>query len=230
MAKLPAHPTPPATPPPAVDAAPRASVRTAWWLFGPPIAVAAMHFVLRTLAEAWPPLHALTPVKVADGLGAPDTTQALWQDIGWPLLGLAVGVMIVALSRRYLRQRGATAFRRLALPLWAGACGVAALGLLTAHLNLALREPLPDVEATVLRARLAMPSQRGPGGLQLVLLWPGIDAPRRGLLEGAHARTLLPGRTVTVQRVGGAFWGEYLAGIAELPAPASAPAEVAQAR
>lgn len=215
-ASAPAHPQP-------AEPTPRSSVRTAWWLFGPPIALAALHFVLRTLAEAWPPLHALTPVQVMDGPEPPDALAALMQSLGWPLLAMVVGIAIVTLTRRRLRKSGALTLRRMALPLWAALCAVAAVGLLANHLNLALREPLPDVEATVLNARLQMPSPRGPGGLHLVLLWQGLQKPQRGLLEGEGLRTLLPGRTVTVQRVRGAFWGEYLSGIAELNSPADTP-------
>ena len=214
MAKLPAAP-----PPAPADGAP-ASARTAWWIFGPPIVVAGLYQLLRTMAEAWPALHRLRAAPVVDAGAEPDALTALWQATGWPILAMALAVAVVALSRRRLRAFGSAGLRRLALPLWVALCGLAGVALLINHLNLAWREPLPEVEATVLRARLEMPSTRGPGGLQLVLAWPGAEGPQRGLLEGENLHTLLPGRTVPVQRVAGHFWGEYLSGVADMGPPA----------
>jgi hypothetical protein len=209
--------------PPTPDtAASSASVRTAWWVFGPPFVVVALHRWLQTRTEAWPPLHALKAVEVMNSTGNADALAQLWKTTGWPLLFLTLAVVAVVLSRHRLRRLGAAGLRRWLLPLWVLLCGVGAAGLLANHLNLAWRQPLPDVQATVLQARLQMPSQRGPGGLQLVLAWSGVDAPRRGLLEGENLRTLLPGRTVTVQRVRGAWWGEYLSGIPESGQPGDA--------
>lgn len=195
-----------------------------WWLFAPPFLVAALHQWLGTRAEAWPSLHALKAVPVMNQPGSTGgiTDDVLWQSASGPLLLMVIGITAVVLGRRHLRRIDTASLRRWALPVWAALCGLGAAGVVVNHLNLAWRASLPDVQATVLQARLQTPNPRSPGGLKLVLIWPGSGAPQRGLLEGEHLRTLLPGRTVTVQRVRGAWWGEYLSGIAELGSPTDA--------
>jgi len=204
-------------------AAERASTRMAQLVFGPPVAVLLLRFLLNTLAERLPSVQPLSAVQVlGDGSMALDeaTGSLVWQATMPLLLALAIAAGLLLALWLAVRVWG---WRRVApklLALWLAACVLAAAGLALRYLNHAALQAQPEAAATVVEARPYPSSERGPGGAMTVLTLAGdAAAPRRVLLEGADPRALSPGHPLRLQLAQGRFWGEYVTGSDAPPAP-----------
>lgn len=186
-----------------------AGVRAAWLLFAPPVAALALRWWLRTRAGLDPaPWQALR----AAGEQALTPGQLMWQ-ASQPLL-IAVGALVLpaalawALVRRFGWRRVQPAAAVAWVVLWIAVAGAAGLQ----HLNRLAGQPLPAQLATVLQARAQPPSERGPGGAEVLLRIPGFDAPQSVLLEQAEASVLPPGTRLQLALARGRFSGRYVTG------------------
>ncbi|MCL1961179.1 MAG: hypothetical protein FWG56_05275 [Desulfovibrionaceae bacterium] len=195
-------------PPETNQTAGRASTRTAWLVFAPPIAVLLLRFFLDTLAESLPGAQPLGAAQVVDD----DVSAVMWQAAMPVLLTLAAAAALLLALWLAVRAWGWRRVTRVLLALWPAACALAAVTLALQYVNRAAMQPLPDAVAAVVQARPYPSTERGPGGAMTVLTLPGDAEPRRVLLEGADARALPPGQPLRLQRAQGRFWGEYVTG------------------
>lgn len=204
------------------------SLHTAWLLFAPPAVLAGLRAVLEWLNDRQSAAPALPLLPVATPSGT--------LDLLWPIvMGLAMLGGLVLLLRRLGRRRAAPLLGLLWLLLWLG--GSAAM--LQRHLNeqgLLLHDAsAPDgapasasspapARARVLANQFKPPSLRGAGGSELVLQVPGLDAPRRLLIDDPRARPIRPGDTLALQLARGRFSGLFVTGWRVASAAMSAPA------
>lgn len=181
----------------------------AWLLFAPPLAALGLRWWLRTRAELDP-----TPWQALRAAGdAPlEPGQLLWQ-ASQPFLITAAALALLALGAWALvRRLGWRRARPIGVVAWIAlwvALGAAA-GL--QHVNRVAQQALPAQTATVLQARARPPTERGPGGAELLLRLPGFDAPQGVLLEQADAAVLLPGTRLQLALARGCFGGHYVTG------------------
>jgi hypothetical protein len=181
----------------------------AWLLFAPPLAALGLRWWLRTRAELDPtPWQALR----AAGDAALEPGQLLWQ-ASQPFLITTAALALLALGAWALVRR--LGWRRVQpvavlawLLLWIGVAGAAGLQ----YVNRVAQQALPAQTATVLQARARPPTERGPGGAELLLRLPSFDAPQSVLLEQADAAVLPPGTRLQLALARGRFSGHYVTG------------------
>ncbi|MGV8803843.1 MAG: hypothetical protein ACWA6Y_02640 [Polaromonas sp.] len=207
---------------------------TAWLLFGPPLLMAGLRWLLQQADDrvSATPAPALLPVA----------TPSTMLELVWPaLVGLAVLVALGLLVRRIGWRRFMPVLGVAWALFWLAACGA----LLQQHFN---REGLvlqgadvaailadssspaaPDAvdaatvaQARVVTAKFKPPSARSLGGTELVLQVAGLEVPQRLLLDDAKAASLKPGDALALQLAPGRFKGQFVVGWQALP-PASLP-------
>jgi len=190
-----------------------------FWVFAPPLAVLALHWWLKTKAEAFAPAFALENVTVlAHG-------AALVWAVLWPVLAVLVGIALLVWLRRLL---GWARLARPLLVLWWLLFAAFAWKAWSAHADRAQLEPAPAVQAEVLGVADQAPSERGVGGVVVFMQSPAWPGPRRALLEGAPPGSITPGSKLALNMAHGARGGEYVtAWSVAVAAPASAAAPAA---
>ncbi len=191
------------------SAAERGRLRAAWLLFAPPCTVAALLWVLTTLAEKDPAsLQLLSAAPPPSGGAASLMLQA---SLPFVLAVLMLALLALVAWWSWRRFGGARVLRVAAVLwvlLWAGAATAVAYR----YLDRAGRQALPALTATVLQASEQPPTTRGVGGARALLRVPGFDVPQRVLLEEANAARLGTGTPVTLSLARGRFGSLYVTG------------------
>ncbi|HRN77111.1 hypothetical protein [Ottowia sp.] len=183
--------------------------RTAWLLFAPPLAALGLRWWLRARAEldpsSWQALRAAGDAPLESGL-------LLWQASQPFLIAVTVLALLVLGTWVLVRRFGWRRVRPVAaaawIVLWAALAGAAGLQ----HVNRVAQQALPVQTATVLQVRPQPPSERGPGGAEVLLRLPGFEVPQSVLLELADAAALPPGSRLQLALARGRFDGDYVIG------------------
>ncbi len=185
------------------------ATRSAWLLFAPPFAFAALRWWVRWRTEqdpaSWQRLRPAAAAEAASG-------SLLWQasqPFALTLLALALLALILWAA---LRRFGWRRLRPVLAVVWVAVWLTAAGATGWQHLNRAVRAALPAQTATVLQARARPPTERGPGGAEVLLRVPGFDAPQSVLLEQAEVGALPAGTRVQLSLARGRFTGQYVTG------------------
>ena len=187
----------------------RRGVGTAWLLFAPPFAAVALRWWLNARSELdptpWQALRAASELAATPG-------QLMWQ-ASQPFLFTVGALALIALAARVLVRRfGWRRVQPFAAVLWIALWLAVAAAVGLQHLNRAASQALPAQIATVLQVRAQPPSERGPGGAEVLLLLPGFDAPQSVLLEQANASALPPGTRLQLALARGRFGDRYVTG------------------
>lgn len=196
----------------------------AWLLFGPPLLMAGLRWLLQQSDDRVSAIQA--PAL------APVTTTASTLELLWPALAALAVLLALGLLVRRIGWRRFMPVLGLAWALfWLAACGA----LLQRHLN---REGLflqgagaaakvsaasaggpASTQATVVSAKFKPPSARSLGGTELVLQVGGIELPQRLLLDDGRAAALKPGDTLALRLAPGRFSGQFVTGWQPLTPP-----------
>lgn len=202
---------------PARSAAPAAAQRTAWWLFAPPAAVAALRWLLQWQSERGPQTLALPLQPLAEG----GTLLSALLPLLW---GAAVLLVLALAIAGAVRRWGGRRVRPVLLRVWALLCLAGAAALLVQHLNRQGLQPLAPVQAQVLGSRPRPPSLHAVGGTELVLRVDGLSAVQQVVINDPQAAHWKPGQRILLHwahgRIRGLYVTRWQAGdISALPMP-----------
>lgn len=203
------------------------SQHTAWLLFGPPVLMVGVRWILQLFTDrqnATPALP-LLPVGTTTGL----------LDLLWPV---ALGLLVLAGAVWGLRRIGTRRALTVLGAAWLllGLAGSAAMvqrylnnqGLFLQPSGVMSSAPSP-VAARVVTSQSKMPNLHSLGGTELVLQVPGLVIPQRLLIDDPQAALLKSGDTLALQLTPGRFSGQFVIGwqiatLAEPPRPSASAA------
>ena len=192
------------------------SQHTAWLLFAPPAFMVGVSWILQLLTDR----RGGTPALPLALVGT--TTGTL--DLLWPVAAaLALLAAAVWGLRRIGQRRTLVALAAVWVLLWLGGSAAMLQRQLNRNGLLLHSSAAAPVAARVITSQFKAANLHSLGGTELVLQVPGLDIPRRLLINDPQAAALRPGDALALQLAPGRFSGLFVTGWqAPLPAaPAS---------